>query len=150
MFFGVLQLVSNLGFWWLAVSGKGVLPGAVLPAFDWGVVKLATPTPVDGGLLMVVAFENISGGMGTAAFVAFMMSLCTQRFTATQYALLSAFASVGRVWVGPLAGVLAESIGWPAFFIVSTVLAAPALAMLWWLRTAVQALDVVPGAPADD
>jgi PAT family beta-lactamase induction signal transducer AmpG len=46
--------------------------------------------------------------------------------------------------------VLAESIGWPAFFIVSTVLAAPALAMLWWLRTAVQALDVVPGAPADD
>jgi PAT family beta-lactamase induction signal transducer AmpG len=150
MFFGVLQLVSNLGFWWLAVSGKGVLPGAVLPAFDWGFVKLATPTPVDGGLLMVVAFENISGGMGTAAFVAFMMSLCTQRFTATQYALLSAFASVGRVWVGPLAGVLAESIGWPAFFIVSTVLAAPALAMLWWLRTAVQALDVVPGAPADD
>ncbi len=141
MVFGLLQLLSNLGFWWLAVSGKGVLPGTVLPAFDWGFVKLATPTPVDGGLLMVVAFENISGGMGTAAFVAFMMSLCNQRFTATQFALLSAFASVGRVWVGPLAGVLAESIGWPAFFIVSTVLAAPALVMLWWLRASVQALD---------
>ena len=141
MIFGVLQLLSNIGFWWLAVSGKGVLPGAVLPAFDWGFVKLATPTPVDGGLLMVVAFENISGGMGTAAFVAFLMSLCNQRFTATQYALLSAFASVGRVWVGPLAGVLAESIGWPAFFIVSTVLAAPALLMLWWLRASVRALD---------
>jgi Zn-dependent protease with chaperone function len=68
---------------------------------------------VDGGLLMVIAFENLSGGMGTAAFVAFLMSLCNQRFTATQFALLSAFASVGRVWVGPLAGVLAESIGWP-------------------------------------
>ena len=149
MIFGVLQLVSNLGFWWLAVSGKGVLPGTVLPAFDWGFVKLATPTPVDGGLLMVVAFENISGGMGTAAFVAFMMSLCNQRFTATQFALLSAFASVGRVWVGPLAGVLAESIGWPAFFIVSTVLAAPALVMLWWLRASVQALDSPssPGSP---
>ena len=141
MIFGVLQLLSNIGFWWLAVSGKGVLPGAVLPAFDWGFVKLATPTPVDGGLLMVVAFENISGGMGTAAFVAFMMSLCNQRFTATQFALLSAFASVGRVWVGPLAGVLAESIGWPAFFIVSTVLAAPALLLLWWLRNSVRALD---------
>ena len=152
MLFGVLQLVSNLGFWWLAVSGKGVLPGAVLPAFDWGFVKLATPTPVDGGLLMVVAFENLSGGMGTAAFVAFLMSLCNQRFTATQYALLSAFASVGRVWVGPLAGVLAESIGWPTFFIVSTVLAAPALVMLWWLREAVRALDVPAQAPgaADD
>jgi PAT family beta-lactamase induction signal transducer AmpG len=141
MFFGVLQLVSNLGFWWLAVSGKGVLPGTVLPAFDWGFVKLATPTPVDGGLLMVVAFENLSGGMGTAAFVAFMMSLCNQRFTATQFALLSAFASIGRVWVGPLAGVLAQSIGWPAFFIISTVLAAPALVMLWWLRSSVRALD---------
>ena len=141
MFYGALQLVSNLGFWWLAVSGKGVLPGTVLPAFDWGFVKLATPTPVDGGLLMVVAFENLSGGMGTAAFVAFMMSLCNRRFTATQFALLSAFASVGRVWVGPLAGVLAQSIGWPAFFIISTVLAAPALVMLWWLRSSVQALD---------
>ena len=151
MLFGVLQLLSNLGFWWLAVSGKGVLPGLVLPAFDWGFVALATPTPVDGGLLLVVAFENISGGMGTAAFVAFLMSLCNQRFTATQYALLSAFASVGRVWVGPLAGVLAETIGWPTFFIVSTVLAAPALLMLQWLRREVDALDApaaVEGEPA--
>jgi PAT family beta-lactamase induction signal transducer AmpG len=141
MFFGLLQLLSNLGFWWLAVSGKGVLPGTTLPAFDWGFVKLATPTPVDGGLLMVVAFENISGGMGTAAFVAFLMSLCNRRFTATQFALLSAFASVGRVWVGPLAGVLAQTIGWPTFFIISTVLAAPALVMLWGLRGAVQGLE---------
>jgi len=147
LLFGVLQLASNLGFWWLATlgpEGKGVLPGAVLPAFDWGFVKLAAPTPVDGGLLAVVAFENLSGGMGTAAFVAFLMSLCNQRYTATQFALLSAFASVGRVWVGPLAGVLAESIGWPSFFIVSTVLALPALGMLWWLRASVQALDVDP------
>ena len=146
MLFGVLQMASNLGFWWLAVSGKGVLPGTTLPPFDWGFVKLAAPTPVDGGLLMVVAFENITGGMGTAAFVAFMMSLCNQRFTATQYALLSAFASVGRVWVGPLAGVLAESIGWPTFFIISTVLAVPALLMLWWLRESVRALDAPAGA----
>ena len=123
--------------------GQGrACPGTTLPAFDWGFVALAAPTPVDGGLLMVVAFENLSGGMGTAAFVAFLMSLCNQRFTATQFALLSAFASVGRVWVGPLAGVLAESIGWPTFFIVSTVLAVPALVMLWWLRASVRALEV--------
>ncbi len=149
MLFGVLQLLSNLGFWWLAVSGKGVLPGMTLPAFDWGFVALATPTPVDGGLLLVVAFENISGGMGTAAFVAFLMSLCNQRFTATQFALLSAFASVGRVWVGPLAGVLAESIGWPSFFLISTVLAAPALLMLRWLRREVDALDAPAPAAAE-
>jgi len=144
--FGLLQLASNLGFWWLAVNGKGVLPGLTLPAFDWGFVKLATATPVDGGLLMVIAFENLSGGMGTAAFVAFLMSLCNQRFTATQFALLSAFASVGRVWVGPLAGVLAESIGWPTFFIVSTLAAVPALWMLWWLRAPVRALESDPAA----
>ena len=139
--FGVLQMASNLGFWWLAVSGKGLMPGLTIPAFDWVIVKLAAPTPVDGGLLMVIAFENLSGGMGTAAFLAFLMSLCNQRFTATQFALLSAFASVGRVWVGPLAGVLAASIGWPAFFIVSTLAALPALAMLWWLRASVRALE---------
>jgi PAT family beta-lactamase induction signal transducer AmpG len=149
VFFGVLQMLSNLGFWWLASVGKGVLPGLTMPAFDWGFVALATPTPVDGGLLFAVAFENITGGMGTAAFVAFLMSLCNQRFTATQFALLSAFASIGRVWVGPLAGVLAESIGWPAFFVLSTVLALPALGMLWWQRAAIRALEVDPAAASN-
>ena len=150
MLFGVLQAASNLGFWWLAVHGKGSLPGLLIPAFDFGLVSLSQATPVDGGLLMVIAFENLSGGMGTAAFLAFLMSLTQQRFTATQFAMLSAFASVGRVWVGPLAGVLAESIGWPAFFVVSTVLALPALAMLWAMRLALRRLELVPGAPADD
>lgn len=150
MLFGVLQMVSNLGFWWLAVNGKGMWPGMVVPAFDWGFVKLALPTEIDSGLLMVIAIENISSGMGTAAFVAFLMSLCNQRFTATQYALLSAFAAVGRVWVGPLAGVMVESIGWPSFFVVSTVLAMPALLMLWWLRAAVVELEVDPDTPTAD
>jgi len=151
LLFGTLQMLSNLGFWWLAVHGQGALGGVTVPAFDWGFVKLAQATPVDGGLLMVIAAENISGGMGTAAFVALLMSLCNQRFTATQFALLSAFASIGRVWVGPVAGVLATSIGWPTFFIVSTVLAMPALLMLWVMRASVRALEVMPGAaPVDD
>jgi PAT family beta-lactamase induction signal transducer AmpG len=148
--FGILQMLSNLGFWWLAVNGRDVLPGLTIPAFDWGFVKLLHATPVDGGLLLVIAAENLSGGMGTAAFLAFLMSLCNQRFTATQFALLSAFASVGRVWVGPLAGVLAESIGWPLFFIVSTVSALPALLMLWSLREPVRALEVDPDAAVAD
>ncbi len=149
--FGVLQLLSNFGFWWLATYGKGQLAGLVIPAFDWSFVKLSQATPVDGGLLLVVVAENLSGGMGTAAFLAFMMSLCNQRFTATQFALLSAFASVGRVWVGPLAGVLAESIGWPTFFIVSIVVGLPALVMLWWMRPTIQALEspiTSPTSPA--
>lgn len=69
------------------------------------------------------------------------MGLCNQRYTATQFALLSAFASVGRVWVGPMAGVLAESVGWPVFFLVSTVMAVPGLWLLWWLRGEVRALE---------
>ena len=143
MLFGILQMASNVGFWWLATHGKGQLPGLTIPPFDLGFVQLAQATPVDGGLLLVIAAENISGGMGTAAFVALLMALCNHRFTATQFALLSAFASVGRVWVGPLAGVLAEAIGWPTFFIVSTVLAAPALLMLWWMRVPVRSLETV-------
>ena len=149
MLFGLLQLLSNLGLWWLAVNGKSTSV-LLIPAFDWAVVRLSTATPVDTALLAVVAFENISGGMGTAAFVAFLMSLCTQRFTATQFALLSAFAAVGRVWVGPLAGVLAESLGWGDFFVLSLVLGAPALLMGWWLRRPIEALqrETPPPRPA--
>ena len=141
MLFGILQMLGNLGFWWLSLHGRDALPGLVLPAFDWGFVKLAEPTPVDGGLLMAIASENITSGMGTTAFVAFLMSLCTRRFSATQFALLSAFASIGRVWVGPLAGVLAQSIGWPAFFLASIVVALPALALLAVLRRPIDLLD---------
>jgi PAT family beta-lactamase induction signal transducer AmpG len=144
MFFGILQMLGILSFWWLALNGRGALPGLTIPAFDWGFVKIAHATQVDGGLLFAVASENLSGGMGTAAFVAFLMSLCNQRFTATQFALLSAFSSVGRVWVGPLAGVLAESIGWPTFFLVSTAVAVPALVMLRWMRATVKALEADP------
>lgn len=150
MLFGLLQMASNLGFWWLASHGQGMLGTLTLPAFDWRIVHLAQPTQIDGGLLLVVALENLSGGMGTAAFLAFLMSLTQQRFSATQFALLSAFASVGRVWVGPLAGVLAQTIGWPAFFVVSTIAAVPALGMLVFMRPAVAALEVPHGAPTDD
>lgn len=145
MLFGVLQLLSNLGFWLVAVSGKGAWGGFALPPFDWLIVALKEATPVDNLLLFAVGIENLTGGMGTAAFVAFLMALCNQKFTATQFALLSAFAAVGRVWVGPLAGVLTESVGWATFFLFSTVMALPGLIMLWRLKARVQALDVPRG-----
>jgi PAT family beta-lactamase induction signal transducer AmpG len=142
LLFGVLQMASNLAFWWLAVQGKGALPGWLIPAFDFGFVKLVQPTMVDGGLLLAVAGENLASGMGTAAFLAFLMGLTNQRFSATQFALLSAFQSVGRVWVGPFAGVLAEAIGWPGFFLVAVAMGLPSLIWLRVLWRPIDSLDV--------
>ena len=140
--FGLLQMSSSLAFWWLAVHGKGALPGLMIPAFDFGFVKLLHPTLVDGGLLMAVASENLASGMGTAAFLAFLMSLTNQRFSATQFALLSAFQSIGRVWIGPLAGVLSEAIGWPNFFLVAIAMGVPSLIWLRALWRPIDALDL--------
>ncbi|MGN6528040.1 MAG: AmpG family muropeptide MFS transporter [Burkholderiaceae bacterium] len=139
--FGVLQMASNLVFWWLSVHGKGTLPGLLIPAFDLGFVRIASPMAVDGGLLLAVSSEAVASGMGTTAFLAFLMGLTNRRFTATQFALLSAFASVGRVWVGPVAGVLSQAIGWPAFFLVAMALALPALAWLVALWRPISALE---------
>lgn len=139
--FGVLQMLSNLCFWLLSVQGKGAWGSFALPAFDFYFVALKDATDVDWLLLFAIGAENITGGMGTAAFVAFLMSLCNQKFTATQYALLSAFASVGRVWVGPLCGVLSESIGWPSFFVLSTIMSIPSLLMLLKMKPTILELE---------
>jgi PAT family beta-lactamase induction signal transducer AmpG len=141
MWFGILQLVSNFGFWLLAVSGKGAWGSFTLPPFDLGFVALDTATEIDRLLMTAIAFENVSGGMGTAAFVALLMGLCNHRFTATHYALLSAFAAVGRIYVSPLSGVLSESIGWPGFFLFSVAMAVPGLLAVWWMRERIQSLN---------
>jgi MFS transporter, PAT family, beta-lactamase induction signal transducer AmpG len=109
--FGMLQAVTNLGFMLLAVVGK-----------DYSLMVTA------------VALENLCGGMGTAAFVALLMSLCDKRFSATQYALLSALAAVGRVYVGPAAGLLVSALGWAPFFFLTFVIALPGIALLWLMR----------------
>lgn len=149
--FGILQLLSNFGFWYVAIAGKGAWGSFTLPSFDILIASLKEATNVDYLLLFSVALENLTGGMGTAAFVAFLMALCNQKFTATQYALLSAFASVGRVWVGPLAGVLVTSIGWPQFFLLSTMAAIPGLWMIYTMRATIRALEAPVGVSlADD
>jgi len=88
-----------------------------------------------------IGIENLCGGLGTAAFVAFLMALTDARFSAAQYALLSALAAVGRVYVGPSAGVMVEAFGWPSFFLVTVLTALPGLVLLRWLRSAVDAVD---------
>jgi PAT family beta-lactamase induction signal transducer AmpG len=139
--FGILQMFSNLSFWLLSISGRGAWGSFSLPAFDFIIVSLKDATQIDWLLLCSIASENITGGMGTAAFVAFLMALCNQKFSATQYALLSAFSAIGRVWVGPLAGVLTDSIGWSSFFIFSTIAAVPGLIMLYQMKEQIIALE---------
>jgi PAT family beta-lactamase induction signal transducer AmpG len=116
--FGVLQAVSNLSFAWLAWAGKSY--------------------PL---LVFAVAFENLASGMGTAAFVALAMALCNSSFSATQYALLSALASLGRVLFGPVTGVLVAWIGWADFFVVTFVAALPGLWLVWRMREQIGAVE---------
>jgi len=81
-------------------------------------------------MVAAIGLENLCGGMGTAAFVAFMMRLCDKRFTATQYALLTSFMAVTRVLAGVPTGFMVNSIGWPMFFAVSMLGALPGILLL--------------------
>jgi PAT family beta-lactamase induction signal transducer AmpG len=105
--FGLLQAVSTSGFVLLAHVG------ASLPL-----------------LAGVIAFENLSGGMGTAAYVAYMASLTNKKFTATQYALLSSLMGIPRVLASAPTGFAVAALGWSSFFIFCTLAALPGLLLL--------------------
>jgi len=105
--FGVLQAVSTAGFAVLSLIGHQV-----------------------SALAAVIAFENLSAGMGTAAYAAFMASITNKKFTATQYALLTSLMGVPRVVASAGTGYLAENMGWPGFFIFCTLIAIPGMLLL--------------------
>ncbi len=111
LIFGFLQAFGNLSYMLLAIVGKNY--------------------PL---MVTAITLENFFAGMETAAFVAFIMSLCDHRFTATQFALLSALAAYGRVFVGPFAGVMIEHIGWASFYFWTFIIALPGLILLYLLR----------------
>lgn len=106
--FGFFQAISTAGFALLANIGYSV------PA-----------------LAGVIAFENLSGGMGTAAYVAFMGSITNRKFTATQYALLSSLMGIPRVLASAPTGYLAKHLGWTNFFIICTLIAIPGMLLLF-------------------
>jgi MFS transporter, PAT family, beta-lactamase induction signal transducer AmpG len=148
LIFGVLQTVANLGYYALATLGKGAFGSVLVPAFNLGIVQVDTPTVMDTLLLVAISADNLTGGMGTAALVTLLMALCNVRFSATHFALLSAFASLGRVFIGPLTGVVAEQYGWGPFFLLSMAVALPGLWLAWRMRGEVDAVDrrdAVPG-----
>jgi PAT family beta-lactamase induction signal transducer AmpG len=84
-------------------------------------------------LALCVAAENVTSAMAGAALVAYLSGLCSPAFTATQYALLSSLAAVGRTLVASSSGVIADRLGWPSFFMLTTVVTLPALLLLLWL-----------------
>jgi MFS transporter, PAT family, beta-lactamase induction signal transducer AmpG len=109
--FGILQALSNLSFMLLAWIGKSYV-----------------------GLTAAIIVENVTGGMGTAAFVALVMSLCDHRYTATQFALLSSLEAFGRVFSGRPSAELVGFVGWAQFFFISFLLALPGIWLVWRYR----------------
>src|SRR5271167_234027 len=109
--FGIGQAFTNLLYMWLALAGKKL----------WLLVLATT-------------LDTMIGGMGQAAFVAFLVSLCSSSFSATQYALLSALAVIPRATTGAIAGSVVAAIGWANFFVVKFLTAIPGLILLVILR----------------
>lgn len=127
--FGIAQMLSTLGFVLLAQIGYS-------PA----------------GLASVVAVENLTAGMGTAAFLAFMASQTNQRYTATQYALFSSIMGIPRTLLAAPTGWIAELTGWSSFFMLCTLLALPGLGLLrqiesWLMAPAPQPVTADTSSP---
>ena len=116
--FGILQMVTTLSFVALAQAGHSV--------------------PV---LALVITGENLAGGMGTSAFIAFMASLTNKKFTATQYALLSSLMGIPRVILAAPTGYLAVGLGWEGFFWFCTLSALPGLWLLTRFRSWMEVED---------
>lgn len=111
LIFGILQAVTNLGFWLLNFVGKSYVIA-----------------------ISVIILENLSGGMGTAAFVSMIMGFCNKEFSATQFAILSAISSLGRVFIAPVTGFVVKSMGWSNFYIISFFISIPVLFLLPYIR----------------
>jgi PAT family beta-lactamase induction signal transducer AmpG len=107
---GVLQAISNLMYALQSIVGHDVTM-----------------------LTVTIGIENFTGGMGSAAFVAYLSSLCNVAFTATQYALLSSLATVGRTTLSASGGWLSDQLDWVAFFTLTTLAAIPGILMVLWL-----------------
>ena len=107
----ILMAVSNLSFAWLAHVGHS-----------------------NGLLAFTLGFENFASGIGGVAVVAYLSALCNLAFTATQFALLSATASIaGRLLTGTTAGALIESFGYVNFYLISTIAALPGILLFLWM-----------------
>ncbi len=107
--------------------------GVLMAASNLVFLAQAAAGPDLAVLAMTISVENITTGMGTTAFVAYMSSLCNVAYTATQYALLTSLMAMSRTVLSSGAGWLADQLSWPMFFIVTTLAAVPGLVLLLWM-----------------
>ena len=111
-FLGLWQSLSNLAYVWVAVD----------------------PTTGNLGIYIASAIESFCGGLGTAAFLAFLMSICKKEFSATQYAVLSALFRVTGIIAGASSGLAAYNMGYPLYFALTFFLSLPAFAFIFTAR----------------
>lgn len=125
---GLLMVRTSL---FKALFYFGILQaGAIL-----ALLKLALVGHNYGFLVFAIFTDNFCNAMASIAFLAFITGLCDRRYTATQFALFSALASVGRVFMGPFAGLTVSYFAsWPIFFMLALAASLPGLCLLWYLR----------------
>ncbi len=132
---GILQAFSNLGYWAAALPGMGKY---VLVQISLPVLEKAIPIyPI----YLASQGESLSSGMGSAAFMAFLMSLCDKRFSAMHYAFFAMLFSFSARIFGYLGGIGAGSLGYANFFFLSFVAAWPAFALLPWILPVVRRIE---------
>ncbi|MBM3545680.1 MAG: AmpG family muropeptide MFS transporter [Alphaproteobacteria bacterium] len=136
--FGVVSTLVGVALGGVVTYRLGLLRGlmvcGVLQALSNLMFAIQAMVGYDVTMLMVtIATENITGGMGSAAFVAYLSSLCSVSYTATQYALLSSLAATARTMLSSSGGWLAETLGWVPFFGFTVLAAIPGLLLLIWL-----------------
>jgi PAT family beta-lactamase induction signal transducer AmpG len=130
---------------------RSVLISLVLMAVsNFSFAALAAAGHSNAGMAAAVAFENFASGIGGVTVVAYLSALCNLRFTASQYALLSALASIaGRVLTGTTAGALIQAIGYVNFYLLTTAIALPGVALFWFMMRSGLA-DVSVGSAGKD
>lgn len=136
--FGVIMTVLGVFIGGYFVKIFGILKSLLISGFfqvfsNLLYVLLNYMGPELSYLFLTVAGENFSGGLGSAAFVAYLSSLCNRKYTGTQYALLSSIMGLARAILSSPSGYLVEYIGWSKFFIISTFLGLPSIIILFWM-----------------
>jgi MFS transporter, PAT family, beta-lactamase induction signal transducer AmpG len=136
--FGVFATLMGVALGGAAIARWGLYPslliGGVLQALsNLMYVALTLAGHDDVMLALSIGIENVTGGLGSAAFVAYLSRLCSLEYTATQYAMLSSLESVGRTTLASSGGWLADHFGWIGFFVISTFAGVPGLLVLLWL-----------------